>query len=173
MEAEVEREITEALLSYCRGIDRLDPDALLAAFHPGAELRDYGPEPMTVEAFTEYALPALQRRFTATQHRISNTAIDLDDEGAGALVETYVLAFHATGDDDTGDDGPAKLHTFNGRYIDRFERRDDRWLIARRTLRVDWTRVETIDEPMTGAWIASGRAGSSDPLSDPELQGDR
>ncbi len=125
-------------------------------------LRDYGPEPMTVEAFTEYAIPALERRFTATQHRISNTAIELDEDEAGALVETYVLAFHATDDAD----GPAELHTFNGRYIDRFERRDGTWLIADRTLRMDWTRVETIEAPMAGSWVASGRAGGQDPLYD-------
>jgi len=162
MEAKAHQQVTAALLSYCRGIDRLDASAVLAAFHSGAELRDYGPEPMTVEAFTEYALPALERRFTATQHRISNTSIEVLSGGNRALVETYVLAFHATGDGDE----PAKLHTFNGRYIDHFEQRDGRWLIADRTLRVDWSRVETIVEPMGGSWIASGRAGSSDPIYD-------
>ena len=31
-----EAEIHRALRSYCRGIDRLDADDVLAAFHPGA-----------------------------------------------------------------------------------------------------------------------------------------
>jgi hypothetical protein len=78
-----------------------------------------------------------------------------------ARVETYMLAYHVQ---DT-DDG-VLLHTFNGRYIDRFEHRDGAWLIARRTLRNDWSRVEPLGEPMRGAWIASGRAGSPDPLND-------
>lgn len=148
--------IHTALLSYCRGIDRLDPDAVLAAFHPGASLIDYGPEPTSVEAFVDRVLPSLERRFTATQHRITNTAIELD--GPRALVETYVLAYHV----EAGD--TARLHTFDGRYIDGFERRDDVWRIATRTLRVDWSRIETIEETMGGAWIPSGRAGGADPL---------
>ncbi len=37
MEARVDQQVTVALLSYCRGIDRLDPTAVLAAFHPGAD----------------------------------------------------------------------------------------------------------------------------------------
>ncbi|MFT4989401.1 MAG: hypothetical protein ACI9BK_002175, partial [Acidimicrobiales bacterium] len=50
-----------------------------------------------------------------------------------------------------------KLHTFNGRYIDRFERQSDVWKIATRTLRVEWSRIETLDETMGGAWVESGR----------------
>ena len=47
-------EITDALLRYCRGIDRLDPVSVQSAFHPGAELCDYGPEPLSIEAFVEH-----------------------------------------------------------------------------------------------------------------------
>ena len=159
--------IHRALLSYCRGIDRLDPAAVSAAFHPGAMLVDYGPEPMAIEAFVEYALGSLERRFTATQHRISNVTIDLDQAGGDdrARVETYVLAFHVQPD---ADGGPDRLHTFNGRYVDRFEHRDGHWRIVTRTLRVDWSRIETIDQTMGGTWVASGRAGSPDPVYEDE-----
>lgn len=157
-------EITDALLRYCRGIDRLDPVSVQSAFHPGAELCDYGPEPLSIEAFVEHAMASLGSRFRVTQHRMSNTRIEFadgDPASGSALVETYMLAYHVQ---DT-DDG-VLLHTFNGRYIDRFEHRDGAWLIARRTLRNDWSRVEPLGEPMRGAWIASGRAGSPDPLDD-------
>lgn len=82
----IDSEIAEALHRYCRGIDRLDEPALLAAFHPDAELRDYGPEPMTVSAFASNVLPALEQRFSATQHRISNTTIERSADHA--MVET-------------------------------------------------------------------------------------
>lgn len=163
----MEAEINRALLSYCRGIDRLDGDAVLAAFHPGAMLVDYGAEPTTIEAFADRAMTSLAR-FSATQHRLSNTAIEPDGDAA-ALVESYVLAFHVLAGEGAEND---KLLTFNGRYIDRFERlpvggqAEPQWRITRRTLRVDWSRVETIDETMGGAWVASGRAGSPDPLYD-------
>ncbi len=167
------RQIDAALLSYCRGIDRLDATALLAAFHPGAMLADYGADPMPIEAFANRALPSLEERFLATQHRMSNTAVEFTGSGdttdpgdpadRSALVETYVLAFHL----EPGQaDEPNRLHTFNGRYIDRFTERDGRWLIATRTLRNDWSKIETVDETMGGSWIASGRAGSPDPLWD-------
>jgi hypothetical protein len=159
-DAETNLTITQALLRYCRGIDRLDASTVRSAFHPGAELIDYRPEPLTIEEFAEQAMGSLGRRFTATQHRISNVHAELIDDDT-ARVETYVLAFHVQ----DSDDGPL-LHTFNGRYIDRFERRGGDWRIARRTLRNDWSKVEPLGAPMSGGWPKSGRSGSPDPLHD-------
>lgn len=155
---DIRRAVEDALHSYCRGIDRLDGALVASAFHPGAALVDYGPDPLTIEVFVEHALGSLGRKFVATQHRLSNTTIAID--GDMATVESYVLAFHV----EQGDDGQRLLHTFNGRYIDRFEERNGAWRIARRTLRNDWSRVEDIEASMGGTWIASGRAGSPDPL---------
>jgi len=114
---------------------------------------------MSIETFVDHTLTSLRRHFSATQHRISNTSIDFDSDASGALVETYVLAFHVS-----PADGDSFLHTFNGRYIDRFEERDGAWKIATRTLRNDWSKVEPIDRTMSGTWVASGRVGDSDPL---------
>ena len=159
LDASSRQQIHDALLSYCRGIDRLDADAVSAAFHPGARLEGYAPTDMSIEAFVEHALTSLGAKFTATQHRISNTRIEATD--GGARVETYVLASHVQATDD-GD----RLLTFAGRYIDRATERDGQWRIEHRTLRHDWSKIETIAEPMTGAWVQSGRAGTPDPLDD-------
>ncbi len=149
--------IEDALRSYTRGIDRLDPDLVAAAFHPDAILSGYGSaEDMSAGDFATYAVPRLREGYTATQHRMSNTAIARD--GDTALVETYVLAFHTQ----ATDDGEV-LHTFNGRYIDRFECRDGVWLIAHRTLRNDWSRVDPAVPKMNGAYIPSAR-DRSDPV---------
>ena len=150
--------IIDSLLSYTRGIDRLDAEAVSAAFHPGAILHHCGPEPMVIGDFVEYALPSLRKRFVATQHRVSNIRVEID--GDHALVESYVLAFHV---EDT--DGEKKLHTFNGRYIDQFERKNDFWRIQKRQLRNDWSKVESISEEMSGSavWEKSAR-DSSDPI---------
>jgi hypothetical protein len=145
-------EITGALLRYTRGIDRLDGDLVLSAFHPGAMCVDYGAEPMRIEDFVTYAIPKLGDAYSATQHRVSNVAIEFDEGNRSAICEAYVLAFHVK-----QTDAAPKLHTFNGRYIDRFERRSDVWKIATRTLRVEWSRIETLDETMGGAWVESGR----------------
>jgi hypothetical protein len=161
-DVDVRSAATDALHRYCRGIDRLDPALVASAFHPGAELIDYGPAPLSIETFVEHALASLGSRFVATQHRVSNISVERRADRAGeAVLEAYVLAFHVERHDDVH-----RLHTFAGRYIDRFELRDGDWRIARRTLRHDWSRIEQIDETMSGTWVASGRAGTPDPLDD-------
>jgi ketosteroid isomerase-like protein len=167
-EQKIRRQVEAALLSYCRGIDRLDPDAVLAAFHPGAVLIDYGPEPTTIEAFTERVIPSLRSRYRATQHRITNLAVNVDGETATA--ETYILAYHVQPADGTEAPAPEteakdRLVTFNGRYIDRFTEQDGQWRITERHLRCDWSRIEVIEETMGNRWAYSGRGGTDDPLN--------
>ena len=151
-------EIVDALLSYTRGIDRLDKESVISAFHPGATLNNYGPEPMSIEDFVEYALPSLEKRYAATQHRVSNIRVEISHDRA--LVESYVLAYHI----ESGE-GPTRLHTFNGRYIDTFTLLDGHWKINERSLRNDWSKVENIDEEMAGAsvWVMSDR-NDDDPI---------
>lgn len=149
--------IAEALHSYCRGIDRLDADAVRAAFHDDGILVDYGsPDPVRAVDFADIATTSL-RKYEATQHRITNTSI-IDRTATTARVESYILAFHV----EDGDEG-RYLHTFNGRWIDEFEDRGDGWRIARRTLRVDWTRRDAWQENMRGNYVESAR-DRTDPL---------
>lgn len=158
------QQINDALLSYCRGIDRLRPDDVSAGFHAGALLDGYGAGPMTIEDFSAYAVGALAKRFTATQHRISNTRIEFADDATSAIVETYVEASHV---EPGSEGGPQRLHVFAGRYVDRCRPgADGIWKIEQRTLRNDWSRVDTIPEPMSGNYVASGRGGTPDPLYD-------
>jgi len=149
---EIRSEITNALLRYTRGIDRLDAELVSSAFHPGAMCVDYGADPMTIEDFVTYAIPRLGTGYLCTQHRVSNIAIELAPDGNDATVEAYVLAFHVR-----QTDSGRELHTFNGRYIDHFAMRNSQWRIAERTLRVDWTTVEPIGAEMQGAWTSSAR----------------
>lgn len=144
-------EIEESLLRYTRGIDRLDAALIVAAFHPDAVLEGYGPKERRIEAFAPFAVKSLGAAFQATQHRLSNTHISFDGEDA-ADVETYVVADHLqrVGNAET-------IDTFTGRYLDRFERRDGRWAIVRRSLRHDWTRRDVVTDHMPGAFIDSER----------------
>ena len=153
-------EIVDALLSYTRGIDRLDKESVISAFHPGAILNNYGPEPMSIEDFVEYALPSLKQRYSATQHRVSNIRIEIKEDRA--LVESYVLAYHVKSSESS-----KQLHTFNGRYIDTFALRDAHWKISERFLRNDWSKVDDITEEMAGSsvWVKS-RRDADDPIYD-------
>ena len=153
-------EIVDALLSYTRGIDRLDKESVISAFHPGAILNNYGPEPMPIEDFVEYALPSLKQRYSATQHRVSNIRIEIKEDRA--LVESYVLAYHVKSSESS-----KQLHTFNGRYIDTFALRDAHWKISERFLRNDWSKIDDITEEMAGSsvWVKS-RRDADDPIYD-------
>jgi hypothetical protein len=150
----------DLLHSYCRGIDRLHKPSIAAAFHPGAQLIDYGPEPAPIEAFVERAVDSLGKRFVATQHRVSNVTVE-QRSAEQLLAEVYVHATHIE-QTDTG----RNLHTFVGRYIDLVEQRDGVWRIAQRTLRQDWTMVQPMGDPMAGSYRFSGRGATSDPIWD-------
>jgi len=165
MKVEIRHAVEDCLLRYTRGIDRLDGGLVSSAFHPGAELEGYGRHgTMTIETFVERAIPSLRDGYEATQHRLSNVSFlalgRSESEGNHVEVESYVLAFHVRPDPEDPD-GPRQLLTFNGRYIDRVAERDGHWRIVNRKLRVDWTRIESIDETMPGDWIP-GRRDSTD-----------
>ena len=156
---DAEKQIVDCLLSYTRGIDRLDPGAILAAFHPGALLEGYQVDALVpIEDFALPVVERLRKRYSSTQHRLSNTKIDFNDDGA--IAESYILAYHVQPADE---DSPERLWTFSGRYIDYFKDGDGQWRIAKRFLRADWTRSETIDEKMPNKFIAGSR-DESDPI---------
>lgn len=145
-------QVERCLLSYTRGIDRLDGELVAAAFHPGAVLEGYGsPDETTIEAFVDRAMTGLRAGYAATQHRMTNTTIE--ERGNHVAVETYVLAFHIR----ENDDAPDQLFTFNGRYVDRFTEVDGQWRIAHRRLRYDWSTVDDIHATMPGDWVPGAR----------------
>ncbi len=145
--------IADTLAKYCRGIDRLDPDLVREAFHDDGVLIDYGaPDPIPATLFADRAIESLRTKYEATQHRVTNTAV-VEELPNRVVAESYILAFHVR-DDDAG----KSLLTFNGRWVDTFERRDDEhWRIAQRILRVDWTREDPWNEDMPGTYVFSAR----------------
>ncbi len=107
---------------------------------------------MRAEEFVTYVIARLGQAYSATQHRMSNVAIEFDEGNRSAICEAYVRGFHMQ-----QTDAAPNLHTFNGRCIDRFERGSEAWKIATRTLRVEWSGIETLAETMGGGWVESGR----------------
>ena len=124
--------IRDALYRYCRGIDRVDEDALRAAYWPDAPCR-HGAHQGTAD---EFIAEALKNRRTAGRaiHMIGNILIDL--RGEVAAVESYFRSTIATRDAD----GQPQETLLAGRYIDRFERRAGEWRIGARTIAYDWVR---------------------------------
>lgn len=127
-------EIHDALLRYCRGLDRVDMDLVRGAFHKDAWIQFPASLHVgSVDGFFDF-LAGEMPRFVRTMHFLGNSLIEFDGPDT-AHVETYLEADHQG----------SELHHWKGdyvklwaRYLDRFEQRDGVWLIARRKLFVDW-----------------------------------
>lgn len=130
--------IKDCLYRYCRGTDRGDAEIIKSAYWPGA--MDYHTGfTGTVEQFCEWALPRLNA-MQGNAHLLSNIIIRLDGNKAG--VETYFWAVSILGE------GPTREVVATGRYVDKFEKRNDEWRIAERTVVHDYFR----EYPDTGNW---------------------
>ena len=126
------QEITEALTRFSRGMDRLDRDLFLSAFHEDAEMAA-GPFVGSVAECADWSFPMHEEGQILTHHALLNMTIDID--GDTAHTETYYL-FVARNKDES-------LVQAGGRYIDRFERRSKdgqrgAWKIALRTNAIEW-----------------------------------
>ena len=136
------QEIYDALTRYCRGIDRRDAALVLSAFHPDAVDNHTGPVEPVAERF-----PRVLTAPTAvkgTSHNLTNVRIEVDGEVAHS--ESYLLAHHRIEDADGEVDW-----LLGARYVDRFERRGGRWLIAHRTVVFDFDRFDPVRPRPAGA----------------------
>jgi hypothetical protein len=124
--------IKQCLYRYSRGTDRCDVEMLRSAYWEDA-VDNHLTFEGTREEFIAWAMPILQgmdMRF----HMIGNIFIEL--RGDEAAVESYYWGFHRI----RREDGSAYDVVGSGRYVDRFEKRDDEWRIGRRIVMTDWFR---------------------------------
>lgn len=135
-------EIEDALLRWCRGIDRLDMQQIRNVFHPDAT-DNHGVAVFDVDGLITW-ISDRHKTVSLSMHRINNILIEFAGQDL-ALVESYVDAYqcYPPGGDAAlaqltgrheGSSGVGKVLMAPGRYIDRFERRNGRWKIAKRTV---------------------------------------
>ncbi len=150
--------IIDALNRYTRGLDRLDRDLLLSAYHPhatddrGGAYHPHGHDaPGGREARVDWLITEVGKLHHCSHH-ISNFTIEID--GDQAHCEAYVLTTAL----DTPD---AQTVTMGGaRYNDRLERIDGLWAIAHREVIMDFqTSVPINDLPPE---VLSGTRGRGD-----------
>jgi len=149
-------EIYAVLVRYCRGVDRRDPEMIRSTYHPDA-YDDHGTYKGDLDGFIEFVEKEVYSRFRTTMHKLGQALIEIDgDEATG---ETYAICHHVM-----AEDGRDVADSVMGiRYLDRFERRGDgEWRIARRELRWEWIRTDSL-EPLDADWTL-GIAGASDPI---------
>jgi ketosteroid isomerase-like protein len=136
------QEIHEALMRYCRGIDRGDEHLVLSAFHEDARDNHTGVEELASARFPK-SLALAKTTMKWTSHNICNELIQV--HGDVAYSESYLLAFHRF-----EHEGRDLDWTLGARYVDRFEQRDGSWRIAHRTVVFDWQRFDEVIDPPAG-----------------------
>ncbi len=141
--------ITEVLMRYSRAVDRGDEALLRACYHEDA-VEDHGGS--FLGAASDYIaaiLPALHSDRLMT-HTVTNVLVELESQNL-ARSECYYLSFARY----PAAEPPFETLTL-ARAIDRMEKRDGVWRIARRTLRWEWNR----EQPIAETWA---RGGIGDP----------
>ena len=148
--------IRDVLNRYCRSIDRADAAALASAYHPDAQ-ETHGNHTGDAAAFRSRAVRNTQERFLRMHHSLGTINIDL--AGDVAYSEAYFAAGCVLR---PAQDHKPMITVLHGRYLDRFERRDGAWKIAKRTVVKDYRDVRAVDDPPEqyplGDW------GALDPL---------
>lgn len=120
--------ILDCLVRYCRGVDRLDRELVLSAYHQDA-VDDHGAFVGTREEFVAWAFALHEKDQISTQHHLTNHTCDIVRGVAHA--ETYYL-FTARNVDET-------LWIAGGRYLDKLEQRAGEWKISNRYCLVEWS----------------------------------
>jgi SnoaL-like domain len=97
-----------------------------------------------------------------TQHNISNTFVHITGDTARA--ETNCVALHLI----PTPDSEVEV-VVGGRYLDRFEKREGRWLIAERLYVMDWNRTAPATMALEGGLFDGlqrrGARGNADPAA--------
>jgi hypothetical protein len=142
-----ESEIRRVLLSYCRGVDRVDLEMIRDCYWPDAVDR-HGPFSGTRDEFVTF-LTTLLPRHTMTMHHVGNTLIEFDDSDEGtACAETYAVGYHSG-------EPPGDIrwnYAAGFRYVDRFERRNGLWKFAARTTVIEWATPWDADRQRLAAF---------------------
>ena len=166
-------QIQDCMYKWCRAVDRLDFSGIRDVFHPGA-VDLHGAFNGPVDGLVEW----IRERHACipfSMHAVSNILIEFAGPDL-ALVETYVrttqrypaearAALDQLAGGKAGAAGGGMDLMTCSRYVDRFERRDDRrWKIAKRTLVADWKQFVPVpaDLPQPPASQETGRRSQDD-----------
>lgn len=149
-------EIRQVMYAYARGTDRLHPELIGDAYHHDA-WDDHG----NFRGGGDLVVDTIMTRGASvptSMHHLGNMLIEL--LGDTANVETYFMACQVL-----EQDGKTHTRMRAGRYLDRFERRDGRWRVARRVVVDDWSRLDEVvlPAPTVTAECNHGTRDGSDP----------
>jgi hypothetical protein len=135
------QEIADAMARYARGIDRRDEELVRSAYHEDS-VDEHG------WGFTGpgWGLAAATRMdgtgfpvdWLTTTHFLGQSLVEVD--GDEAVSETYFISYTRI----NGDDGKPADIAISGRYVDRWERRENGFKVAYRRVIYDWVRTDPV-----------------------------
>jgi hypothetical protein len=124
--------ITDCIFLYTRGIDRADAALLKEVFWDDAQIVGEFYSGGVAE-FIGYSVAGGLKNWDRMMHMISNSIIRINDNRG--VAESYFYGYHV------GRAGAASGDLIiSGRYLDRFERRNDEWRIIEKTILFEWYR---------------------------------
>ena len=141
-EFEDRQAIHDALMRYCRGVDRADGNLIASAFHPDA-IADHGMIVFTGENIGP-ALTKIENAVAGNMHFVGNELIEI--EGDVAFAEFYFISFS-----EIERQGETLMIWRGARYVDRWEKRDGVWKISYRIVPGGWNRVDPVLERIPNA----------------------
>jgi hypothetical protein len=130
-------QIYDVLMQYMRGVDRRDMGLVRAAYHPDAmQTNPYLPPGEW--GSVEDLITLMNRNAVSipmSMHLLANIVFEFAGDDV-AIVESYLLACQTHRDSEGGEG----FRQTGSRYLDRFERRDGIWKIAKRVLPLNFIR---------------------------------
>jgi SnoaL-like domain len=165
-------EIQDVLLCYARGVDRRDWELVRAAFHKDGT-DHHGEFKGVRDDFIKW-VSERHAQVTTSTHFLGNCLIEFASNDL-AVVETNFIAILTLGSEATahrqmlvdgaqqGGAGTIDVEVL-GRYVDRFEKREGNWRIARRHVVFDSTRSRPANDTTINPMWMLGRRDSDDPV---------
>ena len=145
--------IRDVLSRYCRGLDRMDKAMAYSVFSEDAAAHYYDLYEGTGRGFVDWVWEA-HAAMNRHSHQISNTLIELDGDKASSEAYVTVVLWMRNGGD--------MIETVvRGRYLDRWEKREDQWLIVHREHVMDTQSINGV--PVADAANKESARDESDP----------
>ncbi|MCX7863848.1 MAG: nuclear transport factor 2 family protein [Novosphingobium sp.] len=148
------QQITQALYTYCRAVDRIDRELGWSIWAEGATV-DYGPSLYVGDArgLIDWICSSHEKGI-AHSHQITNILIRL--EGENAASEAYVDAAMRM-----MQDGRLLQVNTRGRYLDHWVKLAGRWLIRRRVFVCDFDEMHAVEPGSIPPRLALDRSDPS------------
>jgi ketosteroid isomerase-like protein len=134
--------IRNLIYRYARAVDRRDFAEVRHLYHPDAT-DDHGNYSGAIAGFFDYL--ETTDLYESMHHTCANILIELHGETAD--VETYFIFTAVLRPQPGSPDGSRMLDYLVGRFIDRFEKRDDTWRILRRVVVRDARHRQPLNDP--------------------------